>query len=182
MRARKADEVLDAARRVFLSRGFEAATVDEVASEAGVSKATVYSNFHDKDALLTAMIERVTAESESILAAAVAPLDEDGSLPERLTRMGVALARGVLRPEVVQLRRLAIATATGFPASALLYWQRGPAATISMLEQRLPDGNATLFAYALIGPLQDRVLFDPNYHPTDADIAAHVAQVVAQFT
>ena len=59
MRARKADEVLDAARRVFLERGYDAATVEQVASEAGVSKATVYSNFRDKDALLAAMIDRV---------------------------------------------------------------------------------------------------------------------------
>jgi TetR/AcrR family transcriptional repressor of mexJK operon len=186
MRARKTDEVLDAARHVFLRRGFESATVEEVAAEAGVSKATVYSNFYDKDALLVAMIDRVTRESEAILVAAVAPLDETGLLHERFSRMGEALVRGVLRPEVVQLRRLAISTAIGFPASALLYWQRGPAATIAMLEQRLgalgiedARARAILFAYALIGPLQDRALFDPDYTPSTADIEAHVASAVA---
>ena len=185
MRARKTDEVLDAARQVFLERGFEAATVEEVAARAGVSKATVYSNFHDKDALLVAMIDRVTSESEVILSAAVAPLDEGGDLRERLTRMAAALARGVLRPEVVQLRRLAISTASSFPASALLYWQRGPSSTIDMLEQRLgalgfedPRERAALFAYALIGPLQDRALFDASFEPTDTQINHHVAAAV----
>ena len=189
MRARKTDEVLDAARRVFLERGFESATVDEVASAAGVSKATVYSNFRDKDALLIAMIDRVTGESEAILTAAVAPLDEDGDLGDRLRRMGRALARGVLRPEVVQLRRLAISTASAFPASALLYWRRGPSATIDMLEERLGQlgfedarERAALFAYALIGPLQDRALFDPGFSPTEAQIEHHVESAVALLT
>ena len=189
MRARKTDEVLDAARRVFLERGFEAATVDDVATAAGVSKATVYSNLHDKDALLVAMIDRVTAESEAILTAAVAPLEEDGDLTERLTRMASALARGVLRPEVVQLRRLAISTASSFPASALLYWRRGPSATIDMLEKRLGQlgfedarERAALFAYALIGPLQDRAIFDPSFSPTAAQVDHHVAAAVDLLT
>jgi TetR/AcrR family transcriptional repressor of mexJK operon len=191
MRARKSDEVLDAARRVFLVRGFDAATVDEVASEAGVSKATVYSNFRDKHALLEAMVDRVTAESKDILATAIAQLDAGGSLKVQFTRVGVALAHGVLRLEVVQLRRLAISTAVEFPESADLYWQRGPAATIEMLTERLelldsrgeivcprPRATAALFAYALIGPLQDRVLFDPSYAPGDEAVNDHVERAV----
>lgn len=192
MRARKADEVLDAARSVFLQRGFDSATVEEVAAQAGVSKATVYSNFRDKEALLAAMVDRATAESQAILESAVAPLDGPGTLRERFTRVGLALARGVLRPEVVQLRRLAISTAVEFPASAALYWQRGPAATIEMLAERLramdaagnircpdPRSTAALFAYALIGPLQDRVMFTAG-HEADADaVAGHVDHAVA---
>ncbi|CAN5333738.1 TetR/AcrR family transcriptional regulator [soil metagenome] len=191
MRARKAEEVLDAARLVFLKRGFDSATVEEVATEAGVSKATVYSNFHDKQALLAAMVDRVTAGSSAILASAVAPLDGDGTLQERFTQVGLALARGVLPPQVVQLRRLAISTAMEFPASAALYWQRGPAATIEMLAERLtamvaagkvtcpnPRSTATLFAYALIGPLQDRVMFEAGYVPSPDEIGEHVDRAV----
>jgi TetR/AcrR family transcriptional repressor of mexJK operon len=191
MRARKADEVLDAARRVFLQRGFDAATVGDVASEAKVSKATVYSNFHDKNALLAAMVERVTAESEAILAVAVSPLGEVGPITGRFTRVALALARGVLRPEIVHLRRLAISTAVEFPESALLYWQRGPASTIRMLSEQLeamdargeiacpePVSTAALFAYALIGPLQDRVMFDAKYSPSADELSDHVERAV----
>ncbi len=47
-RGRKFDQVLEGARTVFLRHGFEGASVDDIAAEAGVSKATLYSYFPDK--------------------------------------------------------------------------------------------------------------------------------------
>jgi TetR/AcrR family transcriptional repressor of mexJK operon len=97
----------------------------------------------------------------------------------------------VLRPEVIQMRRLAISTAAELPGPAALYWQRGPASTIEQLATRLaamsssreidcadPKSTAALFAYALIGPLQDRQLLDADYSPSTAEVEAHVRQAV----
>jgi AcrR family transcriptional regulator len=50
--------LLDAAEKVFVDRGFHAASVDEVAEEAGYSKGAVYSNFENKDELFLAVLER----------------------------------------------------------------------------------------------------------------------------
>ncbi|MEZ5686188.1 MAG: helix-turn-helix domain-containing protein, partial [Paracoccaceae bacterium] len=47
-KGRKFDQVLEGARAVFLRDGFEGASVDDIAREAGVSKATLYSYFPDK--------------------------------------------------------------------------------------------------------------------------------------
>jgi len=47
-KGRKFDQVLDGARTVFMRDGFEGASVDDIAREAGVSKATLYSYFPDK--------------------------------------------------------------------------------------------------------------------------------------
>src|SRR3954471_21666684 len=41
-------EILDAARRVFASRGFAAATVDEIARQAGIAKGTIYLYYRSK--------------------------------------------------------------------------------------------------------------------------------------
>jgi AcrR family transcriptional regulator len=49
--------VLDAARRVFLERGYAGATVDAIADEAGFSKGVVYSQFAGKPDLLLALLE-----------------------------------------------------------------------------------------------------------------------------
>jgi AcrR family transcriptional regulator len=49
---------LDAAAQVFARRGFEAATLDEVAAAAGYTKGAVYSNFASKTELFIALIER----------------------------------------------------------------------------------------------------------------------------
>jgi AcrR family transcriptional regulator len=52
------ERLLDAAAEVFARRGFEAATIDEVAAAAGYTKGAVYSNFESKTDLFLALIER----------------------------------------------------------------------------------------------------------------------------
>jgi len=53
--------VLEAARRVFLARGYASATVDAIAEEAGFSKGVVYSQFEGKADMFLALLEaRIT--------------------------------------------------------------------------------------------------------------------------
>ncbi len=56
--------LLDAAAQVFARRGFEVASLDEVAAAAGYTKGAVYSNFASKTDLLIALLER-RIESQS---------------------------------------------------------------------------------------------------------------------
>ena len=57
-KGRKFDQVLEGARQVFMSDGFEGASVDDIARAANVSKATLYSYFPDKRLMFTEMAER----------------------------------------------------------------------------------------------------------------------------
>ena len=52
------EALIEAAIKVFARHGYVAASVDEVAWEAGVTKGAVYSNFSSKDALFAAVIDR----------------------------------------------------------------------------------------------------------------------------
>jgi len=52
------ERLLDAALEVFSRRGYSAASVDEIAAEAGFSKGAVYSNFSSKEDLFLALIDR----------------------------------------------------------------------------------------------------------------------------
>jgi AcrR family transcriptional regulator len=54
--------VLEAARRVFLARGYHAATLDEIAEEAGFSRGVVQSRFGNKADLFLALLEERIAE------------------------------------------------------------------------------------------------------------------------
>ena len=49
-------QILDSARVLFLDQGFDATSMDAIAREAGVSKATLYVHFDDKDDLLLALV------------------------------------------------------------------------------------------------------------------------------
>ena len=66
--------LLDAAEKVFVDRGFHAASVDEVAEEAGYSKGAVYSNFENKDELFLAVLER-RVDSRALAIEADVPTD-----------------------------------------------------------------------------------------------------------
>src|SRR5689334_21966517 len=56
--ARNRDLVLDAARRVFLERGYAGASIEAIADEAGFSSGVVYSQFGSKADLFFALLER----------------------------------------------------------------------------------------------------------------------------
>src|SRR6478735_2214387 len=51
--------ILDAAQQVFLKRGYQSASLDEIAETAPASKPTIYAHFPGKEALFEAVIARV---------------------------------------------------------------------------------------------------------------------------
>ena len=82
--------ILDAAERVFLEKGLAAATMDEIAHEAEVSKGTLYLYFKGKDELYLTIALRALGELVRLFDEAVA-LGGTGS--ERLERLVRAQAR-----------------------------------------------------------------------------------------
>lgn len=57
--AEKAEAILEGGMQEFLAHGYAATSMDRVAAAAGVSKATVYSHFQDKEGLFTALIRQL---------------------------------------------------------------------------------------------------------------------------
>jgi AcrR family transcriptional regulator len=70
--------VLDAARRVFLARGYHGATVEHIADEAGFSRGVVYSQFGAKADLFLALLDARMAERAAQTAAQADGLAGDG--------------------------------------------------------------------------------------------------------
>jgi AcrR family transcriptional regulator len=64
--------ILDAAQRAFSLSGFRGATMEAIAAEAAVAKATAYSYFPDKEAIFRAVAERIAAEMAEAVEAAIA--------------------------------------------------------------------------------------------------------------
>jgi TetR/AcrR family transcriptional regulator, mexJK operon transcriptional repressor len=194
MAGRKGALILDTARQMFLERGYDATSLDDVAAASGVSKTTVYNNFKDKEGLFSAVVLAVTERAEQIISELAATLNADVPLAARLTAVARALAYGVLNPAVVQLRRLAIAEALRFPGIVTAYWERAPARTLALLTESFtqlaargeldiddPAAAAAIFAYAVLGPYQDQALLQPDRPLARADLDQHVSQVVAAF-
>ncbi|HEY0392288.1 MAG TPA: TetR/AcrR family transcriptional regulator [Solirubrobacterales bacterium] len=81
--ARTRAELLATAANVFGRRGYQGASVEEIAEEAGYSHGAVYSNFDGKADLFLAVLEEYMAERARELAATQADLAEDTPLELR---------------------------------------------------------------------------------------------------
>ncbi len=69
---KRRDEILDAAERIFIAKGFEAATMDEVASEAELSKGTIYLYYRSKEELILAADIRAIRKLYKLFCEAIA--------------------------------------------------------------------------------------------------------------
>ncbi len=61
------DKLLEAAARVFARRGYNAASVEDVAEEAGFSKGAVYSNFATKEDLFLTLFDQRTRQKLDLI-------------------------------------------------------------------------------------------------------------------
>jgi TetR/AcrR family transcriptional regulator of autoinduction and epiphytic fitness len=64
--SKKRDEIIDAAAQVFVTAGYDTASMDRIAEAAGASKRTVYNHFTSKEALFRAVIERFLRQSQEL--------------------------------------------------------------------------------------------------------------------
>jgi len=82
-RAAHRQDIVTAARTVFASRGFDKATLEEIAEQAEFGKGTVYNYFDSKESLFTAALESLLDDVRQIAAAAAR---EPGSARQRFDR------------------------------------------------------------------------------------------------
>lgn len=136
----KAQAVLNAAKEIFLSHGFNGATTDMIQKKAGVSKSTVYAHFATKEALFLAVIQH---ECASFTSAIDDIKFESQDLLSNLTRLGKAYLNIVLSPASLSLYRVVVAEAPRFPALGHMFFHSGPARVKQKIEQYITHAYQT---------------------------------------
>jgi TetR/AcrR family transcriptional repressor of mexJK operon len=197
--ARKRQAIMDAATTLFLRDGYHSTSMDQVAADAVVSKPTVYSHFEDKEQLFREIVLGVTANSEKIITELTSTLyasdiNTVADLRVVLIDLASRYIEGVLRPNVLSLRRLVISEAERFPDLARTYYEQAPSRAIDVIadalrrfeERELLDlGDARLaaaqFAYLVLGIPQDRAQFCPTERPSPAELDRLATQAVRVF-
>jgi TetR/AcrR family transcriptional regulator, mexJK operon transcriptional repressor len=119
----KAESILAAAKRAFLASGFGAVSMDTIARDAGVSKATVYAHFDGKEELFGAVIGRECGLYFARFSAG--ELDPD-DVRASLTVLGRRFLELVLSPDAIALHRIIVGEATRFPGLGEVFWRAGP--------------------------------------------------------
>ncbi len=123
-RGRKFEQVLEGARTIFMRDGFDGANVDDIAAEAGVSKATLYSYFPDKRILFVEVARR-ECERQADEAEALIP---HSAPPEEVLPLAARRIIGFFMTDFGRAAfRICIAEAERFPELGQRFYESGPA-------------------------------------------------------
>jgi AcrR family transcriptional regulator len=118
----KRRQIMDGARTVFLSGGFDGASMNDIARVAGVSKGTLYVYFDSKEQLFEALIREDRKQQAERL---VFP-GEPGDARELLRGFGRRLIEMMTRPEMIAHVRVVIAATAKFPRLGQAFYEAGP--------------------------------------------------------
>lgn len=122
-KGRKFDQVVEGATKVFLRDGFEGASVDDIAREAGVSKATLYAYFPDKRVLFLEIASREIRHQAEVGAAGL----QLSSPPEEvLPFIGNKLVQYMTSDFGRAIFRTAVAESARFPEIGQKFYESGP--------------------------------------------------------
>jgi len=117
---RKLEQVIDGARTVIVAKGFDGASVDDIAREAGISKATMYRYFPDKIALFQAVMNRDCARQAG---AAMEIVDCCGPVDAILFDFGTGHLGFILSDFAIGAFRTAVAESARFPELAREFFE-----------------------------------------------------------
>ncbi len=115
--------IVQAARVTFLAKGFDGASMDQIALAAGVSKRTVYNRFRSKEELFGAAIEETCKQ---LVPFNLAEIEASLPPPELVRQLSREFLSGILKPEAISLRRIAAFEAERTPAIGRTYLEHGP--------------------------------------------------------
>jgi TetR/AcrR family transcriptional regulator, mexJK operon transcriptional repressor len=122
---RRHREIREAAIGIFLARGYEGATMEEIAVRSGVSKQTVYKHFTDKQHLFADIVLSTTDDMSSLVGLIAERLPETSDLSNDLEHLAESFLVALMQPRVLRLRRLVISSADRFPEISTVWYERG---------------------------------------------------------
>lgn len=169
------DAILTAARSEFAAKGFAAARLDDIARAVGVSKATLYLQFADKQALFRALIESLVEETLPTL---MPPGFDQLSAPDQLTLLVHGSIHRLTSGDIAFLPRLMIGEGGNFPDLVRFYHDHAIARVLAVVEGIIDKGvrdgvfrpvNASLATRSVIGGLIFSVIWKTVFEPVGAD-------------
>lgn len=169
-------ELLEAALRVFVEKGYAATRLEEVARRAGVAKATLYLYYENKLELFKAVVRHalVAGFDEVAQAQAVAAPDSRA----QLTFLLQTLVERVACSPLSGIPKLVMAEAGNFPEVARFYHdeviQRGRALVVGVLERGIAAGEfrSVDIDYAwriVIAPIMLAIIWKHSFQAFETD-------------
>ena len=130
----KRDKIVRSAAKLFLDKGYESASINDIIDAIGGSKGTIYSNFGSKEKLFEAVVEQMCADVTLQI-----DTKPGGSSEEQLTRIADSFVAKVLSPDIVRFHRLMTSIGRTFPTAGRLFYNTGPRAAYQIIADWIAD-------------------------------------------
>jgi TetR/AcrR family transcriptional regulator, mexJK operon transcriptional repressor len=125
---RRRERLVRMAAPLFLKKGYDNVSIDEIIGVVGGSKATIYAWFGGKEGLFEEVVRQKCREV--VLAIHV---DTAGSLEAQLTEIGKSFLAMVLSPAILEFHRLMVSIGRTFPETGRLFYETGPASAYNIV-------------------------------------------------
>jgi AcrR family transcriptional regulator len=106
---------------IFLERGYDNVSINEIVHLVGGSKTTIYNLFGGKEGLMRAVVERITSEVTIGI-----DVPTEGALEDQLVLIGQSFLTRLLSPRVLAFHRLMVQIGRAFPEAGRLFFESGP--------------------------------------------------------
>jgi AcrR family transcriptional regulator len=134
--------IIEAALEEFISRGFAATRLDDIAKRAGVAKGTIYLHFKDKESMFEELVRIVIVPVVERLTSLPPPT---GSVRDLIEAFATNFLKEVANTRRGDLVRLIVAEGPRFPAVADFYYRevvsRGIAGMRALIELGIASGE-----------------------------------------
>ena len=160
--------ILDAARSLFLERGYDGVNLDEVGRAAGVSRQTVYNQFGSKEAVLRAVVDRHWTAVKAEVAAVFSRISAESQPADMLRGFATSLLRFVSETDQIAFTRLVIAESRRLPWLAQEFYEAGKSPLLVAFSNCLAEMTSmgvlqcpdpTLAAHQFFGLLQEFIIW-----------------------
>lgn len=130
----KRSQILEGAQSVFLRMGFDAASMNDITREAGVSKGTIYVYFNSKEDLFVALCEHYR---QTLFSSFIGQLEKGFSNRQELIDFGVALTTLITSSIAIRAQRIVVGVSERKPELAARFYERGPKRSHAIMARSL---------------------------------------------
>lgn len=188
---RKRRQILDGASKVFHENGFDAASMNDIARVAGVSKGTLYVYFENKEQLF---LELIAEEKRADLWPIMELDPDDHDIAAVLNGFGREFLKLLTRPYYIKAMRTVFSIVERMPEVGADYYSRGPQVCMEKLAQYLEAQSkagvveiedcllaAQQFMDLSQAGILRRLLFNAASTPSESEITLQVSRAVTFF-
>lgn len=122
------ERIVRMAAPLFLKKGYDNVSIDEIIGVVGGSKATIYAWFGGKEGLFEAVVHQKCDDVTLSIDTEIR-----GTLEEQLTRIGHSFLETVLTPPILEFHRLMVSIGRTFPEAGKLFFESGPVNAYSIV-------------------------------------------------